>query len=261
MDSNEPSQVPEPAVASSPIAAASPGLVRRLAPVALVAVLGGGAVTVFQRDVIVRDELAATRAARDDAEQRVGQAAADLRAGRDELARAAKERERLEGELESARRGSSDELERVRAEKANLEKKVADLADRLGEAEAGRAAAEKHARELDEVMDALRHRRINARRLAGLESPPRLDTEVVSEDDGRVPPVLVLRARAGLAGLEEGDVLYLVRASDGREREVGRAAVERVDSERRLLQARVVHLDAGERISVGDRFTTYPPGS
>jgi len=252
---------PDPTPPLAPVVAAvAPSLVRRLAPLALLAAFGGGDAWLFQRDVANRDELARASAVRLELDRKLADATAQLGSDRAALEGARADRDRLAADLESARRGGSEELDRVKAEKAALERRIADLADRLGEAEAARATAEAHGKQLDELVAALARRRINARRLAGLEAAPRLAAEVVNMDERRVPPVLVLRADVSLAGVEEGDVLYVAAPGD-KPRESGRAVVERIDFDHGLLQARVTRLDSGVKIAVGDRLTTYPPGN
>ncbi|MBI3723627.1 hypothetical protein HY251_06695 [bacterium] len=253
---------------AAPAAVPAPAsLLRRAVPLVLLGALAGGNAWFFQRDLVSRQDLRDAVSQKKDADdraraavQRVAEEAEALRAEKAAL-------ERAKVALALAERGGSEQLGKAREDLALSQKRAAELADRLGEAEArldearkARAEAERHARDLDALMDALKKKKINPRRLAGLEAPPRAEVEVVRTDERSVPPVLVLRLEDGQDGFEEGDVLYLTRTKDGRPFEAGRAVLERVDLERRLLSARVTKLDAGEKVSVGERLTTYPPG-
>jgi len=179
-------------------------------------------------------------------------------------ARLADTEARLAAAVESGTAGAA-EATRLRTERDGLlrslddaEKKASALAGQLDAVSAERDKAKKHADELDEVMKLLAAKKVNARRLAGLDAPPRLEAEVLSLDESREPHVLVLRT-PNLDGIEEGDKLYLCRAGEGKARETGHAIVERVDRTRGLLSARIGRLDPGEKIVVGDKLTTYSP--
>jgi predicted RNase H-like nuclease (RuvC/YqgF family) len=234
-------------------------LLGRLLPVGLVAALSGSSGLLLVRERAARDEaseardaVAAAHRATDDA---VAAERRKLEAARSELAAATQS-------LEAARRSGdahASELARAGAEREDARKKAAALADRLGEVEAERDRLKQHADELDTLMKALETRKLNVRRLAGLEGPPRQEVEVLSVDDKRTPPVLILRADT-LEGFEEGDALYVVRpAASGGVHTTGRATVERVDHERGLLRAVIAKLDSGEKVSIGDKLTTYVP--
>jgi predicted RNase H-like nuclease (RuvC/YqgF family) len=206
-----------------------------------------------------KDEaVAAERGKVDDARRAVEKAQADLAAVEERLRTAessgSADLKRLVAERDEAR----TKLEEAKAKADEQKVKLAALADKLGEVEGERDKLKKHADELDSLMKTLADKGINVRRLAGLEAPPNVDVEVVSVDDRRTPPVLILRAES-LDGFEEGDKLYVVRTGDGKRREAGRVLVDKVDRARGLLSGTVSKLSAGEKISVGEKLTTAPP--
>lgn len=253
-------------------ASASRTLARRVIPPLLIAALAGTSGLFFvqdrglrdERDQAQRDVAAAHKATGDAVEAERSKAVSvrrDLEEAKVQLLAA---EERLRSAQSS---GATDgekfqrlvqERESARADLDAAKKKAAALADRLGEVESERDRIKKHAEELDELMKLLDKKKVNVRRLAGLEGPPREEVEVVSVDERRTPPMLVLRAET-LDGLEEGDKLYVVRTADGKKREVGHALIDKVDKVRGYVGATVGKLAAGEKIAVGEKLTTYQP--
>jgi chemotaxis protein histidine kinase CheA len=251
-----------------PVAAVAPvarSLVGRIVAAVLVGGLGTSTGVTYVSGKKTREELASVRAEREQLEAKASAAS--------ELARKTQDAERETGKaLDEARAALAQAEERVKAadakgaaetsaalaEKAAAEKRIAELTDRLGQSDAARKAVEAHAKELDDLMELCRQKKVNVKRLVGLDAPPRVDLEVV-ETVTRGVPVLVLRAEGSLDGFEEGDKLYLTRQVEGRARETGQAVLEKIDRGNRLLSARVSRLDAGERVNVGDRLQTYPP--
>lgn len=230
-------------------------LARRLGVVALIAVLAGSNGLMFTREREAEDDRASVHgdleAAHRTAEKEMTEVNAKLGKTREDLARA-------EQGLATTREESSRTQEKITSERDDARKKAAALADKLGEAEAERDRLKQHAGELDDLVKRLHDRKVNVRRLAGLDLPPREEVQVLSVDTSRTPPVLVLRADT-LDGLEEGDRLYLVRSPEGKPRETGHAIVERIDRTRSLLSARIGKLEPGEKLVVGDKLVTYAP--
>jgi len=237
-------------------------LSRRLLPVALVAALAGSNGLFLVRERAANDESAQARSDTEAAHRGTGEAVKDVQAKLDtakrDLAAAEHSLDATAVSLASAKDDATRTESKLASERDDAKKKAAALADKLGEAEAERDRLAKHAAELDDLVKRLADRKLDVRRLAGLDAPPREEAEVVAIDEKRVPPVLVLRTDT-LDGLEEGDKLFLVRSPDGKARQTGHAIVESVDRDRGLLAARIGKLDQGEKISVGDKLRTYPP--
>jgi hypothetical protein len=236
-------------------------------PLVLLGALAAGNAVFFQREQGLRRAAGDADAARRDADERAGRAADEARAAKemargeqDELDKAKAALAAAEQRVAAAQRGDSEQLARAKGDLDAAKKRVALLEDQLGEMKARAAAAERKAGELESLVGALVKKKINVRRLAGLDPPPRVEAEVVSTDDKSVPPVLVMRLEDGVTGIGEGDVLYLARTREGKQAEAGRAVIERLERDRGLLSARITRLDPDEKVVVGDRLSTYPPG-
>jgi hypothetical protein len=264
-------------------ATAGRSLASRVLPVALIALLAGSNGIFFLQDVNARAALAdarrdadaahgatetavsAERSRLDDARRALEDAKRELAVAEERVRSAtssgATDVHKLVADRDEARKKAAALGERVASlegERDDAKTKAAALADRLGEVEADRDKLKRHADELDELMKLLAAKKLNARRLAGIEGPPREEAEVVSLDERRTPPVLVLRADT-LEGIEEGDKLFVVRTVDGKKHEAGHAVVDKVDRTRGLLSATIARLAAGEKIGVGEKLLTYAP--
>jgi hypothetical protein len=230
-------------------------LARRIGVVALIATLAGSNGLLFTRERSAEEERAEVHASLEAAHQAAEKGIAEVNG---KLAQTKQELERAQQGLVAAREDSGKTEEKLTSERDDARKKAAALADKLGETEAERDRLKQHAGELDELMKRLQEKKVNVRRLAGIDLPPREEAQVLSVDRDRIPPVLVLRADT-LDGLEEGDRLYLVRSPDGKPAITGHAIIERIDRARGLLSARIGKLESGEKVAVGDKFMTYAP--